>query len=213
MRKLVRALLLALVGMSAGQAVSAQEGLAAYDYANLGFRGVVGEMFVVYPSGINSTVGFGGRFDLGYLGPKVRTQIRGGYWSSELKSAEVEKFATRIADLVEEQNGARPTLDLGQIKRSAVIAGLDFHWVFAPDAMLRPYLGIGADLYVLNGSGMAVDGTFVEESLDLITVGGSAIGGLEFALGSVVSLFGEVRGTLAADIRSVGLHAGLAIRW
>ena len=213
MRKRMGALVLALVGMSVAKGAAAQEGLAAYDYENLGFRGIIGEAFVVYPNGIKSTVGFGGRVDLGYLGPNVRTQLRGGYWSSELKTAEVEEFATRIADLVEEQNGVRPTLDLGTIERSSVIAGVDFHWVFAPEAMLRPYLGIGAELYVLNGSGMAIDGTFVEDSLDLLTLGGSAIGGLDFALGSVVSLFGEVRGSLAADIRSVGLHAGLAIRW
>ena len=190
-----------------------REGLAAYDYANLGFRGIVAEAFVVYPNGTESTVGFGGRVDLGYLGPNVRVQFRGGYWSSQLKESEVVEFETRIADLVEDQNGFRPTIDLGVIKRKAAIVGGDFHWVFAPTAVLRPYMGIGAELYVLSGSGASIDDTFVDDSLDLLTVGASAVAGLEASLGSTFSVFGEGRGSLAAAMRSFSIAGGIAIHW
>lgn len=203
---------LAAVDRLAGQQQE-REGLAAYDYANLGFNGLAAEVFVVYPTETNSAVGYGGRIDLGYLGPKLRVQLRGGYWSSELKESEVVLFEERIADLVEEQNGTRPTIDLGVIERSAVVAGGDFHWVFVPTAQVRPYIGIGAELYVLSGSGAAIDETFVDDSLDLLTIGASAIAGLDVGIGSVFNVFGEVRGSLAADIRSIGIAGGIAIRW
>ncbi|MDH3735070.1 MAG: hypothetical protein OEU54_16190 [Gemmatimonadota bacterium] len=213
MRKGIVATLALLLGAT-GVGAQEGEGLAAYDYENLGVRGIAGEVFVVYPNDIESAVGFGGRLDLGFLGNSLRTQLRGGYWSSRLKQAEVDKFADRIADLVEDQNGPpRPTIDLGVIERSAAIAGLDFQWLFNVTSPLRPYAGLGAELYVLSGSGDAIDGTFVESSLDLLTVGASAIGGLEYGLGSVLVLFAEGRASLAADIRSVSLSGGLAIQW
>ena len=203
----------AVAWASEASAQQERSGLAAYDYENLGLGGLSAEVFVVYPNDTESAVGFGGRIDLGYLGPGVRVMIRGAYWSSELKDAEVNEFEERIADLVEEQDGTRPTLDLGVIDRSAVIAGLDFHWMFAPTARVRPYLGLGGELYVLSGSGAAIDGTFVDDSLDLLTVGASAAGGLEVLIVNGVAAFGEVRGSLAADIRSIGFGGGLTINW
>jgi opacity protein-like surface antigen len=198
--------------MTAG-AARAQQGLAAYDYTNLGFRGIAAEVFAIYPNDTNNTVAYGGRVNLGYLGPNVRVQLRGGYWSSEMKTAVVEEFATRIADLVEDQNGARPSIDLGVIERSAVIAGTDFHWVFLPTSMFTPYLGVGGELMILSGSGDAIDGTFVEDSLDLLTFGVSGIGGLEVAIGSNVSVFGEFRGSLASGIRSIAWGGGIGFHW
>jgi hypothetical protein len=202
-----------VVDLHAQEEEAELEGLAAYDYSNLRFRGIVAEAFMVYPNGTESTVGFGGRLDFGYLGPNVRVQFRGGYWSSQLKESEVIEFETRIADLVEEQNGFRPTIDLGVIKQSAAIAGGDFHWVFAPTSVVRPYLGIGAELYVLSGSGPAIDDTFVDDSLDLLTVGASAVAGLEAGIGSVFNVFGEGRGSLAAALRSFSIAGGIAIHW
>jgi len=219
MRK-VAGVVLGVVLASAGLSLTAvdaraqeAQGLAAYDYAYLGFHGLSAEVFSIYPNDTKNTAAYGGRVDLGYLGPNVRVQVRGSYWSSEMKDAKVEEFAIRIADLVEEQNGARPTIDLGVIKRTAVVAGTDFHWVFAPTSTIRPYLGVGGELMILSGSGPAIDDTFVDDSLDLLTFGVSGLGGIEFRIGSKVSLFGEARGSLAAGIRSLSWGGGVGIHW
>lgn len=197
------------VGVDTGDAVA--QGLADYDYANLGLRGVAGEIFFVDPSDVEATVGFGGRLDMGFLGPHVRTQLRIAFWDSELAQSEITRFETRIADLVESQNGVRPTIDLGVIDRDAVIIGGDFHWMPTPENRIRPYLGFGTELYILSGSGEAIDDTFVDDALDLLTAGISAVGGLEFDLGSIFTVYGEARGSLAADIRSVSITGGIAL--
>jgi len=190
---------------------AAAQGLASYDYANLGLRGAAGEIFFIDPNDVDATVGFGGRLDLGFLGPNIRTQVRFAYWNSNLSQSEVTRFENRIADLVEAQSGERPIIDLGVIDRDALIFGADFDWMPAPDARLRPYLGLGTELYILSGSGAAIDGTFVDDSLDLLTAGISALGGLEYDLGGIFTAFGEVRGSLAADIRSVSIAGGIAL--
>lgn len=205
------ALAILALAMRVGGGDAAAQGLASYDYANLGLRGVSGEIFFIDPNNVDATVGFGGRLDLGFLGPNVRTQVRFAYWDSNLSQSEVTKFENRIADLVESQSGQRPVIDLGVIDRDAFIFGADLDWMPAPNARIRPYLGIGTELYILSGSGAAIDGTFVDDSLDLLTAGVSALGGLEYDLGGIFTLFGEVRGSLAADIRSVSVSGGISL--
>ncbi len=195
----------------AGPAVLQGQSLDQYDYENLRLRGGGAELFVVYPNNVKSTIGVGGRIDLGFLGPKVRTMIRGAYWSSELKESETARFEGRLEELVEEQNpGSSVSIDLGKIDRSALIFGLDLQWMPLPAERVRPYIGIGAEVYFLNGSGAAIDGTFVEEALDLLTAGVSGVGGLEVEIGGGFAVYGDVRGALAADVRSLALTAGLA---
>lgn len=203
----------ATVGAVGAASLSAQQGIAAYDYENLGLRGFGAEISAVFPTDVKSTFGLGARLDFGYLGPHVRTLFRAAWWSSDLEESEVSRLETKIADLVEEQNGTRPEIDLGKIERQAVSLGLDFDWMPLTESLVRPYLGVGLELYVLSGKGDAIDHTFVDESLDLLTGGVSGIGGLEFDAGRYVTVFGEVRGTLTANLRSVGLVAGAMLSW
>ncbi len=207
---LTAAMMAAILSLGAAPAVA--QGLAEYDYENLRLRGVGGELFYVSPNDADATVGFGARLDLGFLGPRIRVVPRFAFWNSELQEAELDSLATRLEDLVEEQNPGqpRPTIDLGTVDREAVIFGTDLHWLPLVEQPVRPYLGVGAELYVLNGAGEAIEGTFVEDGLDLITAGISGVGGLEFDLRRGIALYGEVRGSLVADVSSVALTVGVA---
>jgi hypothetical protein len=186
------------------------QNLEEYDYANLWLRGVTGEVFLVFPHNVEETIGFGARVDFGFLGPHVRLQARAAYWDSRLKTAEVRRFEDRVGELVIEQGGEIPEagLDLGQIDRSALLFGADLHWMPTVSGLVRPYLGIGTELYFLSGSGDAIDDTFVEDGLDLLTAGVSGVAGLEFSL-NALTLYGDVRGALVADVRNVALTIGL----
>jgi len=186
------------------------QSLDEYDYENLWLRGGGLELFWIFPSKIKSTVGVQGRVDLGFLGPNVRMQTKVGYWSSQLNDEEVERFETQLEDLVNEQNpGSNVTVFLDRIERKSFNFGFDLHWMPDPAAQLRPYLGVGADIYLLNGSGDAIDGTFVEESLDLFTAGVSGVAGLEFEVGDGLMIYGDLRGTLVADVNSFAITAGI----
>ncbi|MFQ5689763.1 MAG: hypothetical protein ACE5HQ_05775 [Gemmatimonadota bacterium] len=187
------------------------QGLADYDYANLGFRGIGIEAFVISPNDVETTAGIGARLNLGYLGPHVRVMPRFAYWDSQLQQDEVDKLATRLEDLIEGQGQARPSVDLSTIDRSAVILGTDVQWLPVVTGRFRPYLGVGSEVYFLNGSGDAINGTFVEDALDLFTAGISGVLGLEFDVNSNgISVYLEGRGALAADVNSGGFTGGVA---
>lgn len=188
------------------------QGLAEYDYENLRLRGVGAEIFFVSANGVDETLGIGARLDLGFLGPKVRVVPRFAFWDSELEEAELDSLATQLEDLVVEQNPGepRPEIDLGAVDRDALIFGVDLHWLPGVDDPVRPYLGVGGELYVLSGAGDAIEGTFVEDGLDLLTAGVSGVAGLEFQLRGGLTFYGELRGSLVADVRSVALTAGIA---
>lgn len=186
--------------------------LADYDYENLRLRGAGVELFYVSPKDLDATVGFGARLDLGFLGPHVRVVPRFAYWNSDVEGAELDRLADRLADLVQEQNPGqpRPEIDLGSVERDALIFGTDLHWLPLVREPVRPYLGLGAEVYVLDGEGEAIEDTFVEDALDLVTAGASAVVGLEIDLRRAITLYGEVRGSLVADVRNVAVTAGVA---
>ena len=191
--------------------VAAQQ-LDQYDYGNLRLRGGGADIFITFPNNTKSTLGFGGRVDFGYLGPQARLMVRGGYWGSELSEDETLKFSRQIEELVNEQNpGADVSVDLGDIKRSALFFGVDLHWMpRGPREIVRPYLGLGGDIYFLNGSGDAINDTFVEGALDLFTAGISGVAGLEFGVGGGFTFYTDLRGSLVADVSSINLSVGLA---
>lgn len=210
--KRVGAVAAAAAALALGAAPAVGQGLADYDYENLRLRGAGVEIFYVSPNDLESTLGFGARLDLGFLGPRVRVVPRFAYWDSDVEEAELDRLADQMADLVAEQNPGqpRPEIDLGSVERDALIFGTDLHWLPLVDERLRPYLGLGAEVYVLDGEGEAIEGTFVEDALDLITAGGSALAGVEVDLQRGITLYGELRGGLVADVRNVSLTAGVA---
>ncbi|MFQ5678687.1 MAG: hypothetical protein ACE5HP_04440 [Gemmatimonadota bacterium] len=183
-----------------------------YDYDNLRLRGVGVEVFYVSPNDLDETVGVGARFDLGFLGPHLRVMPRIAFWDSELEEKEVTRLETKLEELVFEQNPLqpRPDIQLGSVDQDALIFGADLHWMPVVEEPVRPYLGVGSEIYILNGSGDSIEGTFIEDRLDLLTAGVSGVVGLEIEVRNGLTLFGDVRGTLVADVRNVALTAGLA---
>lgn len=201
----------ALAGLLLSVGTLQGQRLEQYDYENLRLRGVGAEVFLVNPKDLDTTLGVGVRLDLGFLGPKVRVAPRIAFWDTELTQETVNRLETKLADLIQEQNPGqpRPVVDLGSIDQEAFIIGSDLHWLPLVDDPVRPYLGVGGEIYFLNGSGAAIEDTFVEDRLDLITAGVSGVAGVEFQLRGGLALYGEVRGTLVADVRNVALTVGV----
>jgi hypothetical protein len=202
--------LLVVLGLVAPGSLFAQD-LAQYDYEDLEFRGIGAEGGMVWPVRVEATNYFGARVDLGFIGPRVRISPAARFWSSRLVDEEVDRLAEQIILVCERQGNQMcpEELDLGEVRLSDLELAADAHFLILPGSAVAPFVGGGLALHLLNGRGDIVDGTFVEDLLDTVTPGLSAVAGLDLRLVSSLNLVTEARFVLANDVRyaSVGFGA------
>lgn len=190
--------------------VRAQE-LADFDYENLGFRGIGLELGWLAPNRVDATPSYGVRFDLGYLGPGLRITPSLTYWSSSMKTSEVRELEERVEELVDRESpgGTPASVNLGTIDWADLVLGLDGHMVWTVPGNLMTYLGAGVAAHIQNGSGEAIQGTFVEDLLDSVTAGFNLHGGLEYPLRDALRLYGVTRYEVLGDLQYLELRVGL----
>jgi hypothetical protein len=202
------------LGFGAGP-MSGQTNLADYDYENLAFRGIGFDVGYIVADRVESTVGFGLRADLGYLGPSFRLTPRVSYWSSTMEASEVRELRDQLEILVRrssETNAEVPDINLGVIDWSDLMFGLDGHFVWRiPAARLLTYAGAGVALHVMNGSGAAVNGTFVEDLLDSWSAGLNVHTGLEVPLSDRLRVYGTAKYQIQGDLRYFDFRLGTQI--
>lgn len=189
------------------------QGLSDYDYEDLSFRGIGVDAGYIWPGIVEATEAFGLRADLGYLGPGIRILPRVGYWSSRMKADEVRAFEDRVAALVAEQNpgSPRPDVDLGVVGWSGFSVGTEAQFVWRVPSDVLTFVGLGVAAHFQNGSGEAVEDTFVEDLIDSTVVGANLHAGLEVPLGRRLRAYGDARYEFAGDVRFFGVRAGLQI--
>ncbi len=185
---MLRRSLLAFALLLGLPAVAPAQALEDYDYENLGFRGIGFEIGQVWPRRSERALAVGIRADLGYLGPNVRIMPGMVFWSSTLRQDDLPA--------------------LGNIEISDLALNVDGHYVWTLPSGFSPYLGAGLGIHLFNGQGDAIDGTFVEELLDVITPGINVMGGADLRVAGPLRVFAEARGVLASPIRSLGLSFG-----
>jgi len=195
------------VGALFGAGDVAAQNLEEYDYANLGFRAIGVDVVWVNAKDAKGTVGFGVRADLGFLGPSVRVVPRFAFWQADIEDQAVDKLERNLEALCVPPDC---NIELGEMQRDYWVVGLDLQWTLA-NRTLAPYLGAGADLYILNDSGQAIDGTFLGDVV--VTAGLSGVGGLQFDPGKHMRLYADVRGTLVTSASNVAVYAGVAYRF
>ncbi|MDT8341836.1 MAG: hypothetical protein RQ751_10015 [Longimicrobiales bacterium] len=201
------AALLLLAGAMPGRA----QGLAEYDYDQLGFRGVGLDFGYIFPGDVEDTPQYSLRVDLGYLGPGLRLLPRVAYFSSSMTEGEVAKLERRVAQLVFQQNPLAPVpeVDLGIVDWSALTVGLDAQFVWRVPFGVLTYLGAGVAAHFQNGGGDAIDGTFVEDLLDSTVGGFNGHAGLEVPLNDRLRAYGDFRYELAGDLSFPAFRLGL----
>lgn len=197
-------------GLSVAAPLQAQS-LADYDYENLSFRGAGLDWGYVWPNKTAATPSYTLRVDLGYLGPGIRITPMLTYWSSTIKTSELDRLASQLDKLPAlRQRGVQITgSELGPITWRDVGLDVDADFVWNTPLGLSPYLGAGVGVHVLHGWGSAIDGTFVQDLLDTVTPSVSATGGLEYPVRPWLRVLGEVRGSLMADLRYAGIRLGV----
>ena len=201
-------LLLAIMTVGA----SAQRPLDRFSYDNLGFHGFWPEIGILTSDRLEGTVSYGARLDLGQFAPRLRMLVGVSYFRSDFKSKEITEFETALEDVVNDPTGDF-TIDLGDVRWSDLALELDLQYILTPmTSRYLPYLGIGAGMHLRNGSGAAINGTFVEDALDMLGAGVSATAGMDLKLGRawVFTLGG--RAVFGSDLQTVGMTVGFGYR-
>ncbi len=195
------------LALAAAAPLTAQT-LADYDYEDLAFRGIGMGGGYIWADKVVNTQEFSIRVDLGYLGPGVRIIPSVSYWSSNFTDEELDELANRLSD----RTGATVDgQDLGPLDVSDIALSLDGHFVWNTPLLVLTYVGAGMGFHALNGQGDAIDDTFVEDLLDTITLGGSAIAGAEIEPVDRFRAYSEARYTFMNSIQYLSVRFGLQV--
>ena len=187
--------------------------LADYDYENLTFRGIGFDYGYIWPTKVGSTDQYSVRLDLGFPGPALRITTNISYWSSELKTQELQRLADRLEQLpaLQEQGVDLSAEDLGDVSWSDLSLGVDAHMVWTVPLDIITYFGGGLGLHALNGRGSSIEDTFIEDLLDSTAPSLALTAGAEYQLLRRLRVYAEGRYTVLSDIRYPGVRAGLSI--
>ena len=212
-RSVRRGLLAALLAAVAAVPVAGQD-LADLDYEHLAFRGMGVEVGYLFPTRVERTESYSVRIDLGYLGPGLRLVPRLGYWSSPFQASEVTELEDRVASLVSREiGGLPPVVDLGVIEWTDYQLGLDAHVVWSLPLNLLTYAGLGVSAHVLDGSGEAIEGTFIEDLLDSVSAGFNLHLGGEYPVSDRFRVHGEGRYEVLEDMQYFQIRLGGSVLW
>lgn len=212
MKKLrLNVLLTVMVGCLSAP-LAAQRPLDRFSYDNLGFHGFWPEIGILTSDRLEGTASYGARVDLGQFAPRLRMLIGVSYFRSDFKSEDIAEFEAALENVVTD-----PTqdfsIDLGDIRWSDLALELDLQYILVPlTSRYLPYLGVGAGMHLRNGSGDAINDTFVEDALDMLGAGVSATAGLDVKVGRALVLNLGGRAVFGSDLQTMGLTVGFGYR-
>ena len=203
-------LVLLLLAVGPPGRLAAQGVLNQFSYDNLRLSGIQLDAGLLGASDlIGSTVG-GLRVDYGRIAPKVRLLLGLSYFHTRFDQQALQRFERRLDSIV--NPGTPDNINLGRITLSDVVGDVDFQFVFPQGNGITAYLGTGVSIHVRNGSGPAINGTFMEDALDVITAGLNGTMGFEFNLSNTWRFTVDGRGVLSSGLRSVSLRTGIMYR-
>ena len=191
--------------------LQAQGALNQFSYDNLRLSGIQLDLGVLGASQLTGAVVGGLRIDYGRIAPNVRLLLGVSYFRSAFDREARDRFEQRLRGIVIDPSGD-DTIRVGEIHLGDLIADVDFQWVFPQGTTATAYLGLGGSVHLRNGSGQAINGTFVEDALDAITAGVNATMGVEFNLGSPWRFTLDARGMLSSGLRTASVRGGLMYR-
>src|SRR5438876_7856553 len=148
--------------------LSAQGFLSRFSYDNLKPSALQLDLGPLGGNNIRGTLTGGVRLDYGFIAPKVRVLLGLSYFHADLSSEALRRYAEGLRRVVNDPD-SNYTIQLGDITWSDLTGDLDLQYVMPQGHAVTLYLGLGVGIHLRNGSGKAMDGTFVEDALDQIT--------------------------------------------
>ena len=191
--------------------LSAQGVLNQFSYDNLRFSGIQVDAGPIGSSELTGAVVGGLRIDYGMIAPRVRVLLGLSYFRSEFDGEARTRFEQRIRQFVIDP-AADDTIRVGRIFLSDLTADLDLQYAIPQGRGIMTYIGAGASVHLRNGSGAAINGTFVEDALDEVSAGVNATIGAEFALSRAWRFTLDGRGVVSSGLSTVSLRSGIMYR-
>lgn len=192
--------------------LSAQGVLNQFSYDNLRLSGIQVDLGPLGASELKGAIVGGVRLDYGFIAPRVRVLLGLSYFRSEFDNDARTRFENRIRALVNDPD-SNFTVSVGRISWSDLTADLDLQYVFPQGRGFTTYVGLGGSVHLRNGSGAAINGTFVEDALDEISAGLNATIGAEFRLSRVMRFTLDGRGVISSGLSTVSLRSGVMYRF
>ncbi len=206
-----RAFLTAIALLLTPQSLGAQDFLDEFSYEGLGLAGIGLDVGPVASDRVTTEVSVGVLVDYGMIAPRVRVLFGVNYFKGELDQKEIDDFESRLLEVIEDPTGDA-TVDIGRVRWSNLEATLDLQYIFPSGPRYFTYMGLGIGAHIRNGSGAAIDGTFVEDALDTITASADLSFGLEVALTDRIHFMTNVRGVLSSELLIASARAGFMYR-
>lgn len=189
----------------------AQSVLNQFSYENLRLSGIQLDAGLLGASDLRGSTAGGLRVDYGRIAPKVRLVLGLSYFQSEFDQQARNRFQQRLQSIVIDPTHD-DTIKVGRISLSDVVGDVDFQYVFPQGHGVTAYLGTGFSVHVRHGSGAAINGTFVQDALDVITAGLNGTMAFEFNLSHAWRFTVDGRGVLSSGLRTVSLRTGIMYR-
>jgi hypothetical protein len=190
--------------------LSAQGVLNDFSYDNLRLSGIQLDVGVLGASQLMGTTVGGVRLDFGRIAPKVRLLLGLSYFRSDFDSEALSRFEARLDSFV--NPGTPDTVAVGQIRLGDIVGDVDLQLMFPQGSGITAYVGTGVSIHVRNGSGDLINGTFVEDALDVVTAGLNGTIGFEFNLSPAWRFTLDGRGVLASGLSTASLRTGIMYR-
>ena len=204
--------LVGLLSAAVATAAPAQAVLNQFSYDNLRFSAIQVDIGLLSASQLSGTAVGGVRLDYGHIAPKVRVLLGASYFRAQLDRDTRNRFEDRIRNFIIDPSGD-DTISVGRIFWSAVVFDLDLQYVIPQSRHVTTYVGFGIGVQLRNGSGSAIDGTFVEDALDQLAAAGNVSIGVEAQLGSGFAATADARGVVSIGLSTISLRAGMMYRW
>jgi len=190
---------------------AAQGVLNEFSYDNLRLSGIQLDVGVLGATQLTGATVGGVRFDYGRIAPRVRLLLGLSYFRSHFDQETLTRFEQALDSIVIDPSGD-DTIRLETINLSDVIGDIDFQYVFPQGHGITAYIGTGVSIHLRNGGGSAINGTFVEDALGVVTAAWNGPVGFEFKLKHAIRLSVDARGVLSSGLQTASLRTGLMYR-
>jgi len=191
--------------------LAAQGVLSEFSYDDLRLSGIQVDIGSLGARDLRGALTGGLRVDVGYLAPHVRMLLGVSYARSQFTQRAVARFNRQLLALVSDPD-SNATIDVGRISLADLITDLDLQYVFNDGQPFTAALGLGVGVHLRNGSGRAINGTFVDDALDGVApaLNGTLAFGVD--LTRAWRFTGEARGTLLSNFSTVSGRVGFMFR-
>ncbi len=206
----VKALTIAAILLLTPGSVTAQSFLEQFSYEGLGFSGIGFDIGAVGSNRLTTEVSGGVWVDYGMIAPRVRVMFGANYFKGELNQEEILEFERQLRRNVQATSAF--LVDIGEIMWSNMEVTLDLQYVFPSGPRFLSYIGLGFGAHIRNGSGTAIENTFVEDALDTVAASADLSLGMEFAFSDHVNLTTNIRGAFSSELIMASARAGLMYR-